>query len=226
MGEKYAGLQKNLGYKFKDISLLETALTHSSYANEKKGTTECNERLEFLGDSILGFVSAKYFFQNYDYPEGELTKHRSAKVCENALCQYATELGIGEELRLGNGETRMGGRERPSILADAFEAVLAAVFLDGGLEEAEKIVLRFIPRHDKLEKAVDYKTLLQEVIQQNREENVEYVVTEASGPPHNRTFKVEVHLNSNVLGRGVGKSKKNAEQEAAKEALALMGIKK
>ena len=120
----------------------------------------------------------------------------------------------------------MGGRERPSILADAFEAVLAAVFLDGGLEEAEKIVLRFIPRHDKLEKAVDYKTLLQEVIQQNREENVDYVVTEASGPPHNRTFKVEVHLNSNVLGRGVGKSKKNAEQEAAKEALALMGITK
>ena len=225
MNEKLILLQKNLGYKFKDISLLETALTHSSYANEQTDGTVCNERLEFLGDSILGFVSAKYFFENFDSPEGVLTKNRAARVCEKALCVFAKELGIGQALRLGKGETRTGGRERPSILADAFEAVLAAVFLDGGLEEASKIVLRFIPRDDSIDEIKDYKTLLQEVIQRNREEHVEYVLTDESGPDHAKTFSVEVHLNSNVIGRGTGKSKKHAEQHAAKEALELMGIK-
>ena len=225
MNEKLILLQKNLGYKFRDISLLETALTHSSYANEQSDGTVCNERLEFLGDSILGFVSAKYFYENFDSPEGELTKHRAARVCEKALCLFAKELGIGQALRLGKGESRTGGSERPSILADAFEAVLAAVFLDGGLEEASKIVLRFIPRNDELEETKDYKTTLQEVIQRNREEHVEYVLTDASGPDHAKTFTVEVHLNSNVIGRGTGKSKKLAEQHAAKEALELMGIK-
>ena len=225
MNENLAQLQKNLGYKFKDISLLETALTHSSFANEQTDGTVCNERLEFLGDSILGFVSAKYFFENFDSPEGELTKHRAARVCEKALCLFAKELEIGPALRLGKGETRTGGSERPSILADAFEAVLAAVYLDGGLEEASKIVLRFIPRHDALDEAKDYKTLLQEVIQRNREEHIEYVLIDSSGPDHAKTFTVEVHLNSNVIGRGTGKSKKLAEQHAAKEALALMGIK-
>lgn len=225
MNESLAQLQKNLGYEFKDISLLKTALTHSSYANERGDGTVCNERLEFLGDSILGFVSAKYFYENFDYPEGELTKHRAAKVCENALCTFAKELEIGPALLLGKGEIRMGGNERPSILADAFEAVLAAVFLDGGLDEAAKIVLRFIPRHDGLEQTKDYKTTLQEVVQRNREEHVEYVLTDSSGPDHAKVFTVEVHLNSNVIGRGTGKSKKLAEQQAAKEALALMGIK-
>ena len=142
-----------------------------------------------------------------------------------ALSHLAKELGIGPALRLGKGESRTGGSERPSILADAFEAVLAAVFLDGGLEEASKIVLRFIPRHDALDEAKDYKTLLQEVIQRNREEHIEYVLTDASGPDHAKTFSVEVHLNSNVIGRGTGKSKKLAEQNAAREALELMGIK-
>jgi ribonuclease-3 len=225
MSDNLVQLQKNLGYKFKDISLLKTALTHSSYANEQNDGTQCNERLEFLGDSILGFVSAKYFYQTFNWPEGELTKHRAAKVCENALCTFARELEIGPALRLGKGEVRMGGADRPSILADAFEAVLAAVFLDGGLDEASKIVLRFIPRQDGLEKAKDYKTTLQEVIQRNREEHVEYVLTDSSGPDHAKVFTVEVHLNSNVIGRGTGKSKKLAEQQAAKEALALMGIK-
>ncbi|MBQ7838577.1 MAG: ribonuclease III [Clostridia bacterium] len=226
MNESLAKLQENLGYRFKDIELLKTALTHSSYANEKGEGVICNERLEFLGDSILGFVSAKYFYENYsNLPEGELTKHRAARVCENALCVFAKELEIGPALRLGKGETRMGGRERPSILADAFEAVLAAVFLDGGLDEASKIVLRFIPRHDVIEEVRDYKTILQEVVQRNREEHVEYVVVDASGPDHAKTFTVEVHLNSNVIGSGTGKSKKLAEQHAAKEALALMGIK-
>ena len=225
MNESLAKLQENLGYRFKDIELLKTALTHSSYANEKGEGVICNERLEFLGDSILGFVSAKYFYENYsNLPEGELTKHRAARVCENALCVFAKELEIGPALRLGKGETRMGGSERPSILADAFEAVLAAVFLDGGLDEASKIVLRFIPRHDVIEEVRDYKTILQEVVQRNREEKVEYVLVDATGPDHDKTFTVEVHLNSNVIGRGKGSSKKRAEQEAAKSALELMGL--
>ena len=226
MNESLAKLQENLGYRFKNIELLETALTHSSYANEKGEGVICNERLEFLGDSILGFVSAKFFYENYnELPEGELTKHRAARVCENALCVFAKELEIGPALRLGKGETRMGGSERPSILADAFEAVLAAVYLDGGLDEASKIVLRFIPREDIVVEIRDYKTILQEVVQRNREEHVEYVVVDASGPDHAKTFTVEVDHNSNVIGSGTGKSKKLAEQQAAKEALALMGIK-
>jgi ribonuclease-3 len=225
MNKEIEQLQKNLGYKFQNPSLLETALTHSSYANEKGGDTVCNERLEFLGDSILGFVSAKYFYENFDWPEGELTKHRASKVCEAALCSFATELKVGDALRLGKGEARMGGKGKPSILADAFEAILAAVFLDGGLDEAAKIVLRFIPRNESFEKAKDYKTTLQEVIQRNREEHIEYVLIDAAGPDHDKTFTVEVHLNSNVIGTGVGKSKKLAEQQAAKEALELMGIK-
>ena len=174
---------------------------------------------------ILGFVSAKYFYENFNYPEGELTKHRAAKVCENALCMFAKELEIGPALRLGKGEMRMGGSERPSILADAFEAVLAAVYLDGGLDEASKIVLRFIPRHDALEEAKDYKTILQEIIQRNREEKVEYFLKSQTGPDHNRVFVIQVMLNSNVIGTGEGHSKKQAEQMAAKEALELMGYK-
>ena len=217
-------LQENLGYKFKDISLLKTALTHSSYANEKN--TKCNERLEFLGDAVLGFVSAEYFYNNYDFQEGDLTKHRAARVCESALHMFANELDIGAALYLGKGEERMNGRQKPSMLADAFEAVLAAVFLDGGLEEAKRIALHFVARHDELDGMSDYKTELQEVVQKNREERVEYVLVEESGPAHDKHFVIEVHLNSNIIGRGEGKSKKIAEQMAAKEALALMGLVK
>ncbi len=224
MESKLENLQKNLGYKFRDISLLKTALTHSSYANEKG--TVCNERLEFLGDAVLGFISAEFFYNNYDVPEGDLTKHRAARVCENALSMFARELDIGSALYLGKGEERMNGRNKPSMLADAFEAVLAAVYIDGGLEEAKKIALRFVARHDKLDDTGDYKTALQEVVQKNREEHVEYVLIEESGPAHDRHFVIEVHLNSNVIGRGEGKSKKIAEQMAAKEALSLMGIVK
>ena len=196
MDEKFEALQNNLGYHFKDISLLRTALTHSSYANEKGAGTVCNERLEFLGDSVLGFISAGYFYRNYD-----------------------------SALLLGKGELRMGGREKPSILADAFEAVLAAVYLDGGLEEASKLALRFVARNDSIQETKDYKTILQEIIQRNPEEHIEYVLTGSSGPDHAKSFNVEVHLNSNVIGRGVGRTKKLAEQHAAKEALELMGIK-
>jgi ribonuclease-3 len=222
MKEMLDALQEKLGYRFKNEDLLITALTHSSYANEKG--TVCNERLEFLGDAVLGFVSANYLYNNYDFPEGELTKHRAARVCEKALCVFATELDIGSCMLLGKGEERMGGRSKPSMLADAFEAVLAAVFLDGGLEEASKIALRYVARHDFLDDSKDYKTILQEIVQRNKEESVEYVLIDESGPAHDKSFTVEVHLNSNVLGMGVGKSKKNAEQRAAKEALSLMGI--
>ena len=224
MENKLEELQKNLGYEFRDISLLKTALTHSSYANEKG--TVCNERLEFLGDAVLGFISAEFFYNNYDVPEGDLTKHRAARVCENALSMFARELDIGSALYLGKGEERMNGRSKPSMLADAFEAVLAAVYIDGGLEEAKKIALRFVARHDKLDDSGDYKTALQEVVQKNREEHVEYVLIDESGPAHDRHFVIEVHLNSNVIGRGEGRSKKIAEQMAAKEALSLMGIVK
>ena len=225
MNKEIEQLEKNLGYKFKNPLLLENALTHSSYANEKGDGYKSNERLEFLGDSILGFLSANFFYKHFTGSEGEMTNHRAARVCEGALSVFAKELQIGEALLLGKGEIRMGGREKPSILADAFEAVLAAVYLDGGLGEANKIVMRFIPREDSLETNKDYKTTLQEVIQRNREEKVEYVLVDETGPDHNKTFTVEVHLNSNVIGKGIGKSKKLAEQQAAKEALALMGIK-
>ncbi len=225
MTKEMVKLQNNLGYKFKNPLLLENALTHSSYANEKGDGMKSNERLEFLGDSILGFLSANHFYKHFTGTEGEMTKHRAARVCEGALCTFAKELEIGEALFLGKGEIRMGGREKPSILADAFEAVLAAVYLDGGLNEANKIVMRFVPRNDALETNKDYKTTLQEVVQRNREEKVEYVLVDETGPDHDKTFTVEVHLNSNVIGRGTGKSKKLAEQQAAKEALALMGIK-
>ena len=219
-------LMREIGYEFHNIRLLEQALTHSSYANEGKGGRESYERLEFLGDSVLGFITARHLYANDRSPEGELTKLRAAVVCEKALCSYSQALGIGLYMRLGRGEAQNGGAQRPSILADMYEAVLAAIYLDGGLEPAEKFVLRFIipeaesqrRRHFK-----DYKTALQEIIQQNPGERLEYVLVGASGPDHCKVFKVEVHLNSNVIGKGRGHSKKEAEQLAAREALKLMG---
>lgn len=225
MNGELKAFQEKLGYEFKNTELLERALSHSSYVNER-GCGESNERLEFLGDSVLGFVSAEYFFNLYtNQPEGGLTRHRAAAVCEKTLCGFSRELGIGDVLMLGKGEIRTGGAQRPSILADAFEAVLAAVYLDGGIEPAQKIILRFIAR-DGIDNSVrDYKTLLQEVVQKHPEEAVEYILVDESGPDHNKAFTVEVHLNSNVIGKGEGKSKKFAEQAAAREALRLMGMK-
>jgi ribonuclease-3 len=182
--------------------------------------------LEFLGDSVLGFITAKHLFQTEKSAEGTLTKLRAAVVCEKALQSYSKQLHIGDYLRLGKGERHTGGAERPSILADAFEAVVAAVYLDGGLEPATQLVLRFIipeAQNQRRRQFKDYKTTLQEIIQQNPGEKLEYVLMGASGPDHNKKFKVEVHLNSNVIGIGIGKSKKEAEQLAAKEALKLMG---
>lgn len=226
MSNEYTALMDKLGYRFRNPRLLEKALTHSSYANEGRHGLESNERLEFLGDSVLGFVAAKYLFEKETGPEGELTKLRAAVVCEKALCSYSKELGLGDYLLLGKGERLTGGAERPSILADAFEAVIAAMFLDGGLEPVRGFVLRFVEKEANNQRRrhfKDYKTTLQEIVQQNPEEKLEYVLTGESGPDHSKQFVVEVHLNSNVIGTGRGRSKKEAEQQAAREALKLMG---
>ena len=220
-------LEERLGYKFKNIKFLETGVTHSSFSNETKEHVPYNERQEFLGDAVLSIIVSDYIFENYTkLPEGELTKLRASLVCEKSLCGFSNELELGSFLRLGHGEELMGGRERPSILADAFEAVLAAVYLDGGIEPATKIVLRFIKKAlEHVENAAfkDYKTLLQEIIQKTPEERLTYVLVGESGPDHDKRFEIDVMLNSNVIGHGIGKSKKTAEQHAAKEALELMG---
>lgn len=217
-----------IGYIFRDKSLLSLALTHTSYANEAKRNKNHNERLEFLGDSVLSIIVSEYLYANFtDMPEGVLSKTRAALVCEKSLAGFAREIDLGQYLLLGKGEAVNGGRERDSILSDAFEAVIAAMFLDGGIEIARNFVLNFVSKkvdeHNVYSPFVDYKTLLQEIIQQNKEEKVEYVVVDESGPAHDKSFSVEVHLNSNIIGRGIGKSKKLAEQLAAKEALELMG---
>ena len=219
-------LQSKIDYEFKDEGLLLRALAHSSYANENHSVGGSNERLEFLGDSVLGFITAENFFKNYtDFPEGDLTKLRAQMVCEKSLAGFAREIELGKYLLLGKGEVITGGRERPSIQADAFEALIAAIYLDGGMEQAKKFVLKYIDEAIKKHQSIrDYKTMLQEVVQRNPGELIEYVLVGESGPDHDKRFEVEVHLNSNVIGRGIGKSKKRAEQEAAREALELMGL--
>ena len=227
MDISFSELEQEIGYVFQNKDLIYEALSHSSYANEKKKQRHSNERLEFLGDSVLSVVVSQYLFEHYkDLPEGELTKIRAALVCEKSLHKFALKIHLGDYLLLGKGEAHTGGRERPSILADAFEAVIAAVYLDGGLEAARTHIQHFIPKTLPENRSMlfgDYKTALQEIIQKNPEEKVDYQLVEESGPDHSKTFVVEVRLNSNVIGRGTGKSKKEAEQMAAKEALALMG---
>lgn len=220
-------LEEKIGYSFENTSLLQTALTHSSYANEKGAGTPYNERLEFLGDSVLGIITAEYLFKNHrEFPEGELTKVRAALVCEKALYRFAEEIELGQFLFLGKGELHTGGRNRPSILADAFEALIAAIYLDGGMEQAKRFVLRFVTaaQEDAMELNADYKTKLQEIIQKNPEERIEYVTIGEQGPDHDKRFVVAVKLNSNIIGEGTGRSKKQAEQLAAREALRLMGL--
>ena len=219
------GLQDRIGYRFRDPSLLERALTHSSYANECKQKTECNERMEFLGDAVLSIIVADHIFHKFHLAEGDLTKIRASLVCEKSLFEFARKIDLGSELLLGHGEEQTGGRERPSVVSDAFEALIAAIYLDGGLEKAAQFVLPFVEEDLGHEEApfVDYKTRLQEIIQKNPEEREAYVLVSAQGPDHDKKFVVEVHLNSNVIGRGVSRSKKGAEQAAAQEALSLMG---
>ena len=216
-------LEEKIGYQFKKIELLKTALTHSSFANEhKKSRIECNERLEFLGDSILGMITAEYLFRNEPgMPEGKMTRLRAELVCERSLVEVADELGLGDYLRLGHGEESGGGRTRPSIKADAVEAVLAAVFLDAGIEPVKAIVYKYILSKLKtgITKNNDYKTELQEYLQRDGAKEISYVLTGDSGPDHNKTFMVDVCLSGNTIGSGVGKSKKSAEQDAARAAL-------
>ena len=215
-------LEEKPGYTFQNPKLLENALTHSSCANESRGRLQSNERLEFLGDSILGMVVADHLYRNHpDLPEGELTRTRAALVCEESLVEVARELGLGEYLRLGKGEEAGGGRQRPSIRADAVEAVLAAVYLDGGIGSARKIIQKYILSREVagLTKPHDYKTALQELVQRESGQVLRYRLTGEEGPDHNKRFFVAVELNGNCVGSGTGRSKKEAEQMAAKAAI-------
>ena len=215
-------LEEILGYTFHDRSLLENALTHSSYANENrfKGC-QSNERLEFLGDSVLGMVTADFLFRTHpDLPEGDLTRTRAALVCEESLVEVARSWGLGEYLRLGKGENAGGGRKRPSIQADAVEAVLAAVYLDGGIGSARKIIQKYIlDREAEKARNRDHKTALQELVQRESGQVLQYRLIGSSGPDHAKVFTVEVDLNGSAVGRGEGHSKKEAEQNAARAAI-------
>lgn len=218
--------EDRLGYKFTNIAFLERALTHSSYSGGKNNGS--NERLEFLGDAVLQIVVSQYLFKNMTtVPEGGLTKLRASIVCENSLYSFAKRIDLGRFIFLGKGEEMTGGRDRRSILADAFEAVIAAIFLDGGMEQADRFIMKFVPSIEALKsgkvKLGDYKTILQEIIQQNPEEHVSYEVTDEEGESHHKLFTADVLLNGQVIGSGKGQSKKEAEQAAAREAIRLMG---
>lgn len=217
--------QEIIGYRFTDDSYLRIALTHSSYANESRSkNVQYNERLEFLGDSVLGLIVSRYIFENFpQLPEGKLTKMRAAVVCERSLWECAVNIDLGKYLILGHGEERMGGRTRMSILADAFEALIAAIYLDSGIETVREWVLGQL--HETIIAASrgkmfkDYKTEFQEVVQQNGDVDIRYEVIGENGPDHNKTFVVEVYLNGEMMGCGEGTSKKKAEQQAAQNAL-------
>ena len=216
-------LETAIGYRFKNIMLLQNALTHSSYANEHwHDSLKSNERLEFLGDSVLGMVVARYLYQTFpNRLEGDLTRMRADMVCEKALAKIAEEIDLGKHLLLGNGEEQNGGRNRSSILADAVESVLAACFLDGGMPAAEAFIDRFVLCNVPADKPanLDYKTAFQELVQQKKDQQIVYKLVAESGPDHDKEFTVEVSLNGEVVGQGVGTSKKRAEQNAAKEAM-------
>ena len=217
-------LEGKLGYRFKDRSLLGEALNHSSYANEHRGSRiVSNERLEFLGDSILGFVTAEHLFKTYpDLPEGDLTRIRAALVCEQSLYEVAQRLGLGAALKLGRGEEAGGGRHRQSILADAVEAVFAAVYLDSDMASVSALIHRvLLDRSDErvVEERKDYKTALQELVQREEGRTLTYQMIGESGPDHDKTFTFRVLVNGAPAGEGAGHSKKEAEQAAAKDAL-------
>ena len=216
-------LEAVIGYRFRNISLLQNALTHSSYANERwHNSLLSNERLEFLGDSVLGMLVAEYLYRNFpNRPEGELTRMRADMVCEQTLAAAANRIGLGQHLLLGHGEEQGGGRTRSSILADAMESVIAASFLDGGMEAALQIVRTFIFVEVPVTKLhnADYKTQVQEMVQQKKNQILSYELVGQSGPDHDKKFDVEVSLNGSVVGFGSGSSKKRAEQDAARAAI-------
>jgi ribonuclease-3 len=216
-------LETALGYRFQNITLLENALTHSSYANERwHNSLLSNERLEFLGDSVLGMLVAEYLFRSFpNRPEGELTRMRADMVCEKTLAAVAEKIGLGQHLLLGHGEDRLGGRKRDSILADAVESVIAACYIDGGMEAAHAFIERFVLCEVPVRQMhnVDYKTALQEKVQQKKNQVLQYALVGQSGPDHDKQFEVQVTLNGDVVGKGIGSSKKRAEQAAAKAAM-------
>ncbi len=231
-------LQRRIGYQFRDIRYLERALTHSSYSNETGARNHhllCNERLEFLGDSVLSILTSDYLYTTFpEYPEGDLTRMRAATVCEEALASYSEKLGLGDFLRLGKGEGQSGGAKKPAILADAFEAILAAIYLDAGALDGMRTVADFLIPFIKEAVAIlpemggahiDSKSRLQEFVQQDKEQKdvLEYRLIREEGPDHNKTFAVELYLGANCIGHGVGHSKKQAEQAAARRALELFG---
>ena len=226
-------LEQTIQYTFRNRQILTEALTHSSYANESRmrnPSVRCNERLEFLGDAVLATVVSEYLFSEYpDLPEGELTQRRKAVVQSSALASYARQMNLGSYLFLGNGEEKGNGRERQSTLENAFEALVAAIYLDAkedGMEAARRLILPFIQKELKENYSpisADPKTELQQLIQQSEGDFLEYFTVGESGPDHDKRFEVEARMNSNVIGRGVGRSKREAEQNAAKEALKLFG---
>lgn len=227
----FSDLEFRIGYKFKDVRYLENALTHSSYSNENRTYRRINnERLEFLGDSILSIVVSKYIYKKYpNYPEGDLSKLRAQVVCEDMLNEIAIKLEVGKHLILGKGEESMGGRCRKSILADAVEAIIAAIYLDGSIEDADKFILKNL--ESSINKLVqgkifsDYKSYLQEFIQEKElNPKLKYVIVNEEGPDHNKIFFIDVYINKEKLGEGFGKSKKSAEQSAAKNALIKLGV--
>ena len=216
-------LEAAIGYRFGNITLLQNALTHSSYANERwHNSLMSNERLEFLGDSILGMYVAEFLYRTFpDRPEGELTRMRADMVCEKTLAAVANRSDLGKHLLLGNGEEQGGGRSRNSILADAVESVIAASFLDGGMEAAKQFIQKFILVEVPVTRMhnADYKTALQELVQQKKNQVLSYTLVGESGPDHDKHFEVEVKLNGKVVGLGSGSSKKRAEQDAARVAI-------
>ncbi|MBR6665139.1 MAG: ribonuclease III [Lachnospiraceae bacterium] len=225
-------LEERIGYRFQDISLLKQAITHSSFTNEQKiNKMKDYERLEFLGDAVLELVSSEFLFRQYEGKrEGELTKMRASMVCEPSLAFCARDLELGEFLLLGKGEENTGGRKRDSITSDAMEAVIGAIYLDGGMEKAKEFIYRFI-LSDLEEKQLFYdsKTNLQELIQGKLKKEFHYVLVEETGPEHDKVFFVEIVMEDEVIGKGQGRTKKAAEQEAAYEALLLLrerGIRK
>ena len=229
----FSQLEKKIGYTFKNRELLVHAMTHSSYSNEEKAKGHhigSNERMEFLGDAVLSLIVSTYLFENLSQAqEGELSKIRSAVVCEKALASFANEIGLGKYLLLGHGEEINSGRERPSILSDAYEALLAAIYLDAGIEEVRRFLLPYatelINKTVREHSSGDYKTKLQQIVQQKPGEALVYVIISESGPPHQKKFVAEARLNdSNVLGQGSGSSKREAEQNAAKDALKFFGF--
>ena len=226
--EKRMEFEKRIGYSFKDPELLVTALTHSSYSNEiRLKKQECNERLEFLGDAVLELISSEQIFRKHpDQPEGDLTRIRASYVCEPTLALCAREICLGDYLQLGRGEDRTGGRERDSILSDAMEATIVAVYMDGGFESAQRYVEEFILKDiEKKSLFYDSKTYLQEIVQRDLKK-LEYVLLKEEGPDHNKSFEVGVLIDGKQLTTAVGRTKKKAEQAAAYEAILLLEDKK